>query len=119
MGDLGIRPTFSIAIKQKAGIAIGMARKILEDAVCMTADLAHSLDFPIGSFVSGSQSSIPLSISTYLMNQLLAKPPAMQATVLVKAFRATRRAPVALAEAFALICLNNRAMLTEAPTAIP
>ena len=119
MGDLGISPTFSIASRQKAGIAIGIARNILEDAVCMTADFAHSLDFPIGSFVSGSQSSIPFSISTCLMNQLLTKPPAIQATVLVNAFSPTKRAPVALAEAFALICLNMRAILTEAPTAIP
>ena len=99
-------------------MATGIAKKILDDAVYMTADLAHFTDLPIGSFVSGSHSSIPFSISTYLMNQLFAKPPAMQATVLVNAFNPTRRAPVALAEAPALTYLIKRAIPTEAPTAI-
>lgn len=113
-----MRPTFSMAMRQKAGMATGMARKILDEAVCMTADLAHLTDLPIGSFVSGSHSSMPFSISTYLINQLFAKPPVMQATVLVSAFNPTRRAPVALAEAPELTWRIMRAIPTEAPTAI-
>ena len=117
-GFLGIMPNFSIPRSMKAGMAIGIARKIREDAVCITADFAQSLDLPIGSPVSGSLSSIPFSISIYLMNQLFANPPAIQATVLVNALSMTRRAPVALAEALALSCLKTRAMPTEEATAI-
>jgi len=78
-----------------------MARKILDEAVCKTAALAHFGDLPIGSLVSGSHSSMPLSISTYLMNQLLAKPPHMHAVVLVMALSRMRRAPVADADLLA------------------
>ena len=93
----------SIAIKNTAGMQIGKAISILEEAVCRTAVFAAILDLPIGLPVSGSLSKIPACISALLMNQLLAKPPHMQATVLVKALSMMRRAPVADADLFALI----------------
>jgi len=56
-----------MAIRMKAGKEIGSAMKILDEAVCITAFCAHNFDFPIGSLVSGSWSSMPRSSSTYLM----------------------------------------------------
>ena len=93
----------SIANRAKAGSASGIARKILELAVYITAILAATFDLPSGSPVSGSNISIPLSISELRMNQLLTKPPVMQAVVLEAALSKTRRAPVADADLLRLI----------------
>ena len=107
-----------MASKAKAGRATGIARKIREDAVCHTALFAHFRDLPIASPVSGSQSSIPFSISTDLMNQLLANPPHIQATVDVIALSIISLAPVAEADLEALIRLIVSAMPTLAMTAL-
>lgn len=107
-----------MASRQNAGIATGIARNILELAVYNTAAFAHIFDLPSDSPVSGSHKSRPFSISTCLMNQLLAKPPAMQAVVAVMAFSMTSLAPVAAAEAFKLIYLIVKAMATDEATAM-
>ena len=82
---------------------IGNAIRILDDAVCITAVFAAILDLPIGFPVSGSLSMIPDCISALLMNQLFAKPPAAQATVLVIVLSMINLAPVAAADRFKLI----------------
>jgi len=117
-GLFGIMPSLSMPIRAKAGRATGMARIILEEAVYQTADLAHFLDLPRDSPVSGSQSSIPFSISTCLMNQLLANPPVIQAIVDVVALSIISLAPVAEADRVRLICLIMSAMPILVTTAL-
>lgn len=96
---------------------IGRAINILEEAVCKTAVFAAILDLPIGLPVSGSLSKIPAYISALLINQLLAKPPAAQATVLVIVFSIISLAPVAAADLFKLSCRIVKAVASEEPTA--
>ena len=65
--DFGVIFAFSIPTSTAGGTKIVRTRKILDNAVYITAFFAQFCDFPYGSSVSLSRTSIPFSISVYLM----------------------------------------------------
>ena len=89
----GVSFAFSIAIKAAGGPNIVRTRNILEIAVWVTAIYAHFCDFPYDSSVSLSSTSIPFSISVYLMKYAFKYPAAAHARNELTALSITRRPP--------------------------
>ncbi len=106
-------------ISSVGGKKIGITKNILDVAVYKTAFFAVAYDFPNGSWVSLSSTSIPVLISVLRMKNAFKKPAVATATKLLNAFRYTSLLPVDLAVYFSRILRTPRPTQIAELVAIP
>ena len=99
-------------------ISAPIAKNILDEAVSMTAFLAHPFEVINGSFmVSSAYAVIPVCISLCLMAKVLMNPAEAEANTATIEFKKTNLVPEDLDVTPDIIFLRLRATVIESPTA--